>query len=344
MNDIKKYNVVFILFGILLIFSIVAAANIFPSASIDGNTMVFVKATDNSIWYRTSNGIAWDDWNSLGGIVTSDPEATVSTAPFGYGNPVNINVFARDADDSLWYRTWDGTAWSDWNSLGGKITSDPKAVSIDDTIYVFARGIDNALWYRTWDGTAWSDWNSLGGIVTSKSGVSADGDQLSVFVRGVGNDLWQRKFDGTTWADWQNLGGIIKPDPDATSDTVFARGDDNALWYRTWDGGSWQSLNGILTSGPVAVSDSGTTDVFALGADSDVWQRRYGGTWNSWNNLGGILASNPDSTSLGPDSVIVFGRGTDDNLWYKNWDGTSWSNWDNLGGILRSRPEAVSWS
>ncbi len=43
------------------------------------------------------------------------------------------------------------STWSDWESLGGILTSDPAAVSWDNNrIDVFARGTDSALHHKWW--------------------------------------------------------------------------------------------------------------------------------------------------------------------------------------------------
>ena len=47
-----------------------------------------------------------------------------------------------------------GEKWSEWESLGGELTSDPVAVSLGNgRIDVFVRGTDKALWHKWWDGT-----------------------------------------------------------------------------------------------------------------------------------------------------------------------------------------------
>ncbi|MEH2385895.1 MAG: hypothetical protein V7K14_08975, partial [Nostoc sp.] len=63
---------------------------------------------------------------------------------------------------------------------------------------------------------------------------------------------------------------------------VFVRGTDNALWHKWFDGGwsGWESLGGILTSSPTAVSWSyGRIDVFARGTDNALWHQWFDGAW-----------------------------------------------------------------
>jgi len=65
--------------------------------------------------------------------------------------------------------------------------------------------------------------------------------------------------------------------------------------------------------------------------------------WSDWEDLGGILTSAPAVASWQANRLDVFGRGQNQALWHKWWDGSRWSNWEDLGGILTSAPGAVSW-
>ena len=65
--------------------------------------------------------------------------------------------------------------------------------------------------------------------------------------------------------------------------------------------------------------------------------------WSQWEDLGGILTSAPAVSSWQSNRLDVFGRGQNNALWHKWWDGRSWSGWEDLGGILTSAPTAVSW-
>src|SRR5205085_9943301 len=61
----------------------------------------------------------------------------------------------------------------------------------------------------------------------------------------------------------------------------------------------------------------------------------------TWTSLGGVLTSKPAAASWAPSRLDVFGRGTDNELWHKAWDGSSWSGWQPLGGVLSSGPAAA---
>jgi hypothetical protein len=116
---------------------------------------VFALGIDSAIWYTMGA-----DWKSLGG--------TFSSAPYAVATHKHIHVFAADAQSALQHRTWDGSAWSNWESLGGILMASPTANGFDhnDLIHVFGVGTDSAVWRRRWLGDSWTDWHSLGGLVT----------------------------------------------------------------------------------------------------------------------------------------------------------------------------------
>jgi len=266
-------------------------------------------------------------WNSLGGIVTSGPDAS------SWGT-ARTDVFVRGSDNSLFQKSWDGSKWSAWNPLGGILTSSPGAVSWStNRIDVFVRGSDNQLYHRFWGGTAWSNWEALGGILTSGPDVASWGTgRLDVFVRGTDNGLWHRWWTGTQWSGWEDLGGILTSDPTAVSwgpnrVDVLVRGTDNGLWQKSWDGHAWSSwapLGGSLSSGPDASScASGHLDVFATGSDHALYQIGFNGTWGTWQRLGGYWTSDPSAVCpAGTTSVELFARGTDNALWQTSVPGT----------------------
>src|SRR6202040_1723801 len=58
--------------------------------------------------------------------------------------------------------------------------------------------------------------------------------------------------------------------------------------------------------------------------------------------LGGILIGGPDAASSGAGNISVFGRGQDNQLWYRTSTSTVWSGWASLGGIITAEPGVVS--
>lgn len=64
-------------------------------------------------------------------------------------------------------------------------------------------------------------------------------------------------------------------------------------------------------------------------------------------SLGGQLVGGPALAEvpagvLAPGAVLaVFGRGTDNALWWRHETATGWTSWQSLGGVLTSKPGAV---
>jgi hypothetical protein len=87
------------------------------------------------------NGYGWSGWESLGGVLTSAPDASSCSAG-------HLDVFAVGANSSLFQLGFNG-AWGTWQSLGGQWTSDAGAVCPQGSraVELFVRGTDNALWH-----------------------------------------------------------------------------------------------------------------------------------------------------------------------------------------------------
>ena len=302
-------------------------AQIFQSGAFGVNHFVTPAEAGGSVYVPSHNVIRSFDmsfvaWTSLGGVLTSGPDA-------GAGSATRVDVFGRGTDNGLWQNTLNGTTWGGWQPLGGGLTSDPGAVSLSATrTDVFVRGTDKQLWTRSWNGTTWGSWQPLGGGLTS--GPDADAwsgpTHMDVFVRGTDNQMWHKWSDGTNWYPWEPLGGALASDPGTVSwgpnrVDVFVRGTDNQLWHRWWDGTAWRGwepLGGVLASGPdVASCSSGHLDVFVVGTDGGLWQKSYTGSWSQWQPMGGTWTSDPSAVCRPASTTVdLFERGQDNALWH----------------------------
>ena len=168
--------------------------------NVSGQLWKFEKVENNSA------APASPSWESLGGIITSEP-AVVS-----WGSN-RLDVFARGTDGAVWHRWWDGRQWGGWESLGGEIPAGSNICAVSwgsNRIDLFVQGMDGALWHKWWDGSQWGGWESLGGQLTSDpSTISLRANHLDVFVRGTDGAVWHRWWDGNKWRDWGSLGGKI---------------------------------------------------------------------------------------------------------------------------------------
>ncbi len=184
---------------------------------------------------RTYLGVAWTKLPSYGPSVSS----------WGANR---LDVFVRGGDNAIWWKSFNGSVWSAWSSLGGGFTSDPDAAARGSgKIDVFARGLDNAIYSKSYSSGAWaSTWNGLGGGFLSGPGAASPApNQLYVFGRALDNSIYYRFYNGSSWSvNWNGLGGGFTSDPDAVSRAtnqvdVFARGLDNAPYYTSNNGSGW---------------------------------------------------------------------------------------------------------
>ena len=269
-------------------------------------TYVFARGADQTLMYSESNPDGWSPWRSLGGALTSAPDA----ASWG---PDRVDVFATGANKELRQIARVGSAWTPWYDLGGTLASGPSAVSWGpNRIDVVAQGTDRAIWHKAWDGSRWSEWVSLGGRTPAGSApdiASPGAGKLNVFIRGEDNALWQKAYDNGRWSEWARLGGQITSDPGAVS----------------WGGGR--------------------LDVFALGTDNAMYQIAWDGSrWTQWFPQGGQSPAGaaPDAASQRVNQLEVFARGPDNAMWRREWNGSQWSAWRSLGGSFTSDPGAVA--
>lgn len=64
--------------------------------------------------------------------------------------------------------------------------------------------------------------------------------------------------------------------------------------------------------------------------------------WSEWHRLQGVTIGKPAITSFDVDSLNVFVRGTDNQLWARYFDAGKWLNWVPHGGKLTSAPAVTS--
>ena len=214
-------------------------------------TYVYVRGTDNAIWYRQrSGGGPWSPWASLGGKALGAP--TVSS-----GAPTHYNlapvVWVRGTDGALWQNS--SMSSTSWYSLGGRLISDPAASPSVDGNYNFGLaviavlGTDHAVWaYKETDApSGGTGWYRIGGRSNVAPAISGWG-------------------------------------------TIFARGTDKALWLTEWNpfgtppaAGAWQRAGGALTSAPTATTyPAQAAYAVALGTDGNLWQGVPPPTGSRW--------------------------------------------------------------
>jgi hypothetical protein len=281
---------------------------------------------DSEFPFWTTGGVVlpathgWHGWESLGGQITSTPNAVSWAAD-------RIDVVARGLDSAVWHRWWDGSAWRGWESLGGLIHGAPAICSwASGRLDIFAVGLDHHMYHKWYQG-GWSGWENLGGVLSSEpAAVSWGPNRIDVFARGMDQAMWHLWWDGG-WHGWESLGGGLSSAPAVSSwaanrlDT-FVRGYDMHLWHKWWDGArwsGWEDLAGVLSGTPGAVSWSNNRiDVFYPGQNSHMWHRWWDGSrWSGEEDLGGVLSSGVGAGSWAQGRLDCFVEGTDSAMWHK---------------------------
>jgi hypothetical protein len=139
-----------------------------------------------------------------------------------------------------------------------------------------------------------------------------------------------------------SLGGAVSLAAGTVS--VFARGSDGAIGQQSYDGSAWaagwSSLGGSAKSTISAISPAAGEIELAVRADdrsAAVQRFAAGAGTTTWESLGGAFTSDVVAAVRG-SVVHVVGRGTDNAIYTRRWDGATWSAWESLGGALTSDP------
>ena len=231
-------------------------------------------------------------WTTLpSGLLTSGPALTTWSS-------TRYDLFGRGQDGELWHAYWTGSAWSDWQPLGGQIVpgTGPAAVAwAPNRIDIFVEGLDSELWHLNWDGSTWSVWEPLGGALSASPAVASWGaDRLDVIARGIDHSIWHMAWQGA-WTAWESLGGTSASSPGADSFAsnridIITQGLDGGAWHQFWGGSGWsgwiEDVGGKLSSGPAVASEANSElDVVAAGQGVIPERLTYLHGWQLWQPL-----------------------------------------------------------
>jgi len=196
-----------------------------PSAVLTAESLVhvFVRGVDKGLFEKRqvpthAGSVAWSKYDGLGGLLASNPAVPAAL------NPVNLlEIFVRQADRAIWYKKQVATTqettsvgWSEWQSLGGKMSSGPAAVvDHDGLIEIYSRGMNREIFVKRQmdhDSPEFFLWESLGGDSASTPTTLLHPDQsLHLFYRGSDKKIYHKiktsSAPGTyQWSTWSALG------------------------------------------------------------------------------------------------------------------------------------------
>jgi hypothetical protein len=306
-------------------------------------------------WRDASN--KWQGAENLGGTELGGSPSAVS-----WGKD-RIDVFAIASNGHLYHWYTDGNnKWNGPENLGGgKLAGSPSAVSRQDkSLDIVSIGSDGNLYHVHFDNDAWAgpdNWGP-GNLRNNPSAVSLGPGGIAVFALGKDGDLYQ--------TIWLPPGFRVGPVPlllgldagllvDSPSAVLFPL--DNSLYVAMRSstgqmvlysddtlfgfGGLWMPvlfIDGNFIGSPSTVTDGLTIQVFATGADGDLYQAPW--AFNpflfqvtSAKSLGGDgnLMGSPAALSQGLTSLEVAAVGASGHWFYTQWGGSTWDALKDLG-------------
>ncbi|APA96755.1 hypothetical protein NS506_02694 [Nocardia seriolae] len=236
-----------------------------------------------------------------------------------------------------------GTAWGNFQSLGGSLANDPAVTNFPDgRLIVFAEGAGNTLWY-IWQNRDlnWNNWKQMSGAVISGTpAVMAGKDGLvRVFWRSPSSELFTATHDNVYGSLTQaplrlTTGAAGDPVTAMNADgrmMVFYRGNDDSVWCiaqksvsygpPTYEG--WLvsiSLGGRIKGVPAAVlSPDGRVRVYVRGSDDNLWVAQQpqpdSATWNTFQQIGTGMSSDPKAARDADGRIRVCWRGSNGAGW-----------------------------
>lgn len=238
----------------------------------------FARSADGTIAQRVMPSTGSGSWENIGGSGSGTPNCHFTLRDF--------DCFVRAADNTMWRRSGRiGEGWSDWNSAGGVLASDPECVSqrnvrdgrIDCMVRNTSGGLSHVACVR---GSPCAGWVNLDGVLNSRLScvreVSAGRFHPFVcFVRGTDNRLHAKRYDGT-WGPWQRV-----------SDQTFA-GDPSCVGLAGGDLQCFAQVGGLRLHSI----------------------RRTAGAWGSWTELSTVSLLPAPRCTRTSDMTVCAGQDT----------------------------------
>jgi hypothetical protein len=303
---------------------------------------LFVRGVDGKLWERFWNGSSWS-WVDTGKAVAGDPVAVVrGEVDEVDADDLRINLFVRGADNTLWERYWNGSAWT-WVDTGKQVSDDPVVLIRGNTgspggggirINLFVRGLDGRLWERYWNGTSWTWVNTGKGIVGrvaavmrgNRASTSGANVRINLFAQGTDGKLWERYWNGSAWS-WVDTGKPADGEP-----LALIRGNTDSV-----DGADVR-INLFAPVLQATVSGGPTPHTHY---DIRLWERYWNGAAWAWVDTGRDIRGRPAAIVRGDvEEVATSGlrinlwvAGDDGRLWERYWNGSAWAWADTGAGV-----------
>ena len=162
--------------------------------------------------------------------------------------------------------------------------------------------------------------------LTSWSNYGATSVDLAAPGAGIFNTyFWNQS--GTWYTGWAALNGTSMAAPHVAGVAALTK----ALHP---DYGYAQLKSAILSTTDAKAAFAGKTVTGGrLNADKAV---SSSAAWSSWESMSGQFTASPAAVSWADGRIDVFGRGSDNALWWRHYNNSAWSSWESLSGQLAS--------
>ncbi len=331
--------------------------------AIPGNTnaMVVYGYKDNAQPYcRTWQGDSWSSSQLAGDIGATEPKWILN----GYcPTRTEVAVCTLDNAEDVNLQFYDGSSWSTVTELtSATVQNSERCIGMayeqlsGDLLIAYRSSGSTELRFRTYNGVALSNESSLtlpydSGLKWVRLTPKPGSDEILLVTLDANKDVNAAIWNGVTWTDAIGLEtnakaagdeGITAAYEGLSGHAVVAWTETNlyAFQYRVWDGAAWSAeaatpLMGTNEPRWVHMASDPSSDEIILGSlngsnevnfvvwDGDVWGAP-------------LLVENqtPDADKRsfdvayengGGEALAVWGRGGEDNFFYRTWDGAAWS-------------------
>lgn len=182
---------------------------------------------DANIHWSSFDGMNWDT-SELGGFSGVNTNVGTANAPTiavyqGSLDPKPLLYMAWrgiDADENLYWATFDGTNWTSQRQIGGTATSNGPALAVfRNQLFLVWNGhaTDSSIWFTSFDGELrdWRTQQQVQNVATNESpAVAVFQDRLYMAWSGLGvSNIFWSFFDGSNWASQKMTDALTASGP-----------------------------------------------------------------------------------------------------------------------------------
>lgn len=187
--------------------------------------------------------------------------------------------------------------------------------------------------------------------------------QIAVFVTGADHVVWYLQYDGSLWSPWKQIASYASSGPAVCSWgwgrlDVFVQADDalyvrhivydyslsGAAWWNAWE--SWGCC--LYSGVAVATYGNGNLVLYGIGMDYQMWGQSISAI-QGWYCIGRpstnvFFTSDPPGAIWMLQRLYVFGRGSDNYLYYLSCENNIWDpQWTQTDMVMNSGLAVVTW-